>query len=206
MLMSLENLNFAWFALINATPDASPRTISFAIFLATMVVYGVAIWMLLAWIRKPEAFRFALLDTVFTITLTLSLSWVIGQMWYHPRPFEIGLGQNFLAHAADSSFPSDHATLLFSVALPLLAYTISRNWGIIIFVCTLAVAWARVYLGIHFPFDIVGALIVAAISTSIIKFAGPVLKPYIYAPVCDFYEWLIATLHLPVVLFPREKE
>jgi undecaprenyl-diphosphatase len=203
MMMSLENLNYAWFAAINAAPDASSQSISIAVFLADKVVFIVALWMVYAWVRKSERFKFTLLDVVFTIIIALILSWVIGAVWYHPRPFELGLGQKLIEHATDSSFPSDHATLMFSAALPLLMQPISRTWGVILFALTLSVAWARVYLGIHFPFDMIGALIVAAISTSIIRTLTAILHPYLYAPLCDFYHWLLTALHLPAKLFPR---
>lgn len=201
--MSLENLNHTWFALINAAPDASPQSISMATFLSDKVVYIIALGMIIAWVRKSVAFRFALLDVTVSIILALIFSWIIGAIWYHPRPFEIGLGQKFIEHATDSSFPSDHATLLFSVALPLLAQTISRTWGITVLAMSLSVAWARVYLGVHFPFDMIGALIVAGISTAIIRANNKTLCISIYAPICDLYVWLISALHLPATLFPR---
>lgn len=201
--MSLENLNLTWFALINAAPDAAPQTISLAIFLADKVVFIVALWMIYAWVRKSGAFRFVLLDAAFSIILALGISWIIGAFWYHPRPFELELGQQFMEHAVDSSFPSDHATLLFSVALALIAQPISRAWGWMVFALTLSVAWARVYLGVHFPFDMIGALIVAAVSTYIIRMVSAKLRAPIYAPLCDFYIWLITALHLPAKVFPR---
>jgi undecaprenyl-diphosphatase len=203
MFMSLENLNYTWFALINAAPDASPQSISMATFLSDKVVFIVALGMIIAWVRKSVAFRFVLLDAVVSIFLALIFSWVIGAIWYHPRPFEIGLGQKFMEHATDSSFPSDHATLLFSVALPLLAQTISRTWGMAVLALTLSVAWARVYLGVHFPFDMIGALIVAATSTAIVRTNHRKLHNNIYAPICAFYIWMISTMRLPATLFPR---
>ncbi len=201
--MSLENLNYAWFALINASPDASIQTISFAAFMAGKVVYGVTLCILFAWVRKSGSFRFAILDVTFTVILSLFTSWIIGAVWYHPRPFVLGLGQKFIEHAPDSSFPSDHTTFMFAIALPLLAHSISRTWGIVVFILATVVAWSRVYLGIHFPFDIIGALIVALISTIAIRTVSSILHPNIYAPLCDFYERLISALHLPVKIFPR---
>jgi undecaprenyl-diphosphatase len=203
MFMSLENLNHTWFVLINAAPDAAPQSLSMATFLSDKVVYIIALGMIIAWVRKSEAFKFALLDVVVSIVLALIFSWIIGAMWYHPRPFEIGLGQKFIEHATNSSFPSDHATLLFSVALPLMAQKISRSWGMVVLALTLSVAWARVYLGVHFPFDMIGGLVVAAISTTIIRMNHRKLSNSIYAPICDYYVWLISTLHLPAKLFPR---
>lgn len=40
----------------------------------------------------------------------------------------IGLGHTLITHAADSSFPSDHLTLLWAVAFSFLMH-LARTWG-----------------------------------------------------------------------------
>jgi membrane-associated phospholipid phosphatase len=52
--------------------------------------------------------------------LGVGMNQVIGLAWQHPRPFMIGIGHTWIPHAADSSFPSDHMTVLAGVGLPLL--------------------------------------------------------------------------------------
>src|SRR4051794_40016687 len=57
-----------------------------------------------------------------------------------------------------SSFPSDNASYLFAIATGL--WLISRWWGVLFALFAAFAALARVYLGIHYPGDIlVGALI-----------------------------------------------
>ncbi|MDE2365202.1 MAG: phosphatase PAP2 family protein, partial [Hyphomicrobiales bacterium] len=76
----------------------------------------------------------------------------------HPRPFMDGVSPNFLHHVADSSFPSDHATVLFALAFSLwLTRLPATRWtGAILLAAALAVGWARVFLGAHYPLDILG--------------------------------------------------
>lgn len=40
-----------------------------------------------------------------------------GTSFPHDRPFVENIGYNFLHHAADDSFPSDHGTVIFTFAL-----------------------------------------------------------------------------------------
>ena len=56
----------------------------------------------------------------------------------------------------DFSFPSDHATVAGAVAVGLLFA--NRRWGIIASVLAIVMAFTRVYVGAHYPGDIVTGL------------------------------------------------
>jgi len=53
--------------------------------------------------------------------IALGVNQLIALLWFHPRPFMAGIGHTYLPHVADSSFPSDHVTLLLSAGLALWA-------------------------------------------------------------------------------------
>ena len=82
----------------------------------------------------------------------------------------IDLGHTFLAHQAETSFPSDHAVVFFALGLAFMRGSL-RKAGALLVLFGIAVGWARVYLGVHFPFDIVGALAVAFVSNWIVALA-----------------------------------
>jgi undecaprenyl-diphosphatase len=93
----------------------------------------------------------------------VGLNQLIGVFWEHPRPFMVGLGHTWISHAPDSSFPSDHMTVLASVGLSMI-FDGALWLGLLTMSCAIGVAWARVFLGVHFPLDMVGSMIVAALS------------------------------------------
>jgi len=83
---------------------------------------------------------------------------------YQPRPFAnaalphlvyLGLQPAETQSLYDwNSFPSDHATLFFSLAMGI--FLISRVAGVFVFLYALLfVALPRVYLGLHYPTDII---------------------------------------------------
>jgi undecaprenyl-diphosphatase len=96
--------------------------------------------------------------------VSLLINQAIGLVWQHPRPFMVGVGNTLIAHVADSSFPSDHLTLWWAVAFSLLVHRSWRTLGTAMALLGLVLAWARIYLGVHFPLDMVGALSVAALG------------------------------------------
>jgi undecaprenyl-diphosphatase len=69
------------------------------------------------------------------------------------RPFvDHPLAHNFLSHATDPGFPSDHATGAFAVAFALVLR--DRVVGGIALVFALILSFGRVALGAHYPSDV----------------------------------------------------
>lgn len=76
----------------------------------------------------------------------------------------IALGRAWIPHVADSSFPSDHVTVLSGVGLTLLSGG-APGLAAATLLTALCVAWARVFLGVHFPLDMVGAVGIATLAS-----------------------------------------
>ncbi len=199
----MESWNQALFLMWNAGADAWPFTIFGARLLAEAAPVLAAGLLVLLWVRRP-VLRMSLLEAFAVALLALGLAQAITHFWYHPRPFEIGLGHQWMAHAPEASFPSDHATLLFSLALPLLALPRARAWGVIFLGLALGTAWARVYLGVHFPFDMAGGLLTALVAFAPVRALAGRFQAWVFEPLIRLYLWLLEALHLPTAVFPRK--
>jgi membrane-associated phospholipid phosphatase len=78
-----------------------------------------------------------------------------------PRPFTVFPHALVLAHrSTDPSFASDHATLAGAVTIGLLL--VSWRLGAVAAVAALLMAFARVYVGAHFPIDVIAGLVLGA--------------------------------------------
>ena len=113
--------------------------------------------------RRDEA-----LYAGYATTLGVLLNQIIGLFVHHNRPFMDHLGTTLLAHIPENSFPSDHTTFTLSIALMLLTFRSTRLIGSIATLLALWCGLARIYGGVHYPFDILGSIAVALVATGII--------------------------------------
>lgn len=179
--VDLERLNQSLFLLINAAPNASGLAVGATRFLAERLIWIVPAGLILGWLRGSTAARQILVSATVSGLTGLQINQLIGLVWYHPRPFETGIGQTLISHMPDSSFPSDHLTLIWAIAFNLLLHEQSRIAGWALAALGIPIAWARIYLGIHFPLDILGAALVALSSAWLIlgeehRFVAPLMR------------------------------
>ena len=160
----MEDLNHALFLWLNAPEHPNTQLLAVATFFAEYAIWVVPALIGIGWLRGSEYTRKVLLEATASGLAGLLINLIIGLIWQHPRPFIIGLGHTFIPHAADSSFPSDHLTLMWAVAFSFLMRRRPRMAGMTLAVLGLPVALARFYLGVHFPLDMLGAALVAALS------------------------------------------
>lgn len=159
----LENLNLLWFSLLNADAGLHGWRLELAVFAAKWLILLVPIGLAGLWMSGQTAQREAAVRALAATGFALMVNALIGLGWYHDRPFVIGVGHTFLQHAPDSSFPSDHGTIMFTVALVLAGCRepVARRFGRSLLPLAVVVAWSRVFLGVHWPMDMLGAVAVS---------------------------------------------
>ena len=157
---TIEAFNQAIFLHVNGTPATPHWLIVTSVFIANYTIWVVPVMLTCMWLAGGDSRRGSAIHATFVGFVALGINQLIGMAWYHPRPFAIGLGHTFLTHAPDSSFPSDHATLLSAISFTFF-YRGKRLVGMLALAVDIAVAWARVFVGVHFPFDMAGAAMIA---------------------------------------------
>ena len=197
------SLNHQLFLALNASGNASPLTIRAAEVLANDVIYLVPLLLVGLWVWGRQSVRAGLLATAVMAAIALAANQVIGQFWYEPRPFMIGLGRTLVDHAPENSFPSDHTTLIVSVGIGLLLTGSAKWWGVTVASIGILVGWARVYLGVHFPIDILASVLIAALFGTLSALIEPAVRA-LFAPAIErIYDRVLDAIHLPIGLFPR---
>lgn len=106
----------------------------------------------------------AVLSLIFGVIVTnLLLKNIVAR----PRPFaEIEALIPLIAKPTDFSFPSGHTTASFAVALVMLRM-LPKKIGISAVVLAALVAFSRLYLGVHYPTDVLTGFVVALVGSSL---------------------------------------
>lgn len=96
------------------------------------------------------------------------ISAIFGFIYGRARPFVgfAGLNQLIATSFSHKSFPSSHSTLAFALAFSVLMF--NRPLGILMLILAILVAWGRVFVGVHYPLDILGGAILGGVVSLVV--------------------------------------
>jgi undecaprenyl-diphosphatase len=142
------------------------------IFLAVPLI--LALWFLPG-VRADRALRQRVaFVAVIAVVIALAVGMAAGQLYYEARPFVSDTGTRLLiSHKADNGFPSDHALVGFAVAGALFAW----RWkaGVAAVFAALLIGLARIFVGVHWPLDIVGGAAIGIVAGGLVARTIPLL-------------------------------
>ncbi|AUM92937.1 phosphatase PAP2 family protein [Clostridium botulinum] len=156
------NMNMEFFRLINNLANKNSVLDKIMIFFPKDIPYIfmaiVAIVFILGITKKNCDYRKVAINTFIIAVINLTISFIIGGVYYVDRPFVHNKVNLLCIHAKNSSLPSDHAIGTMSTALGLRKY--NKLLSLILAVFSIIVGFSRVYVGHHYPLDIIGAYII----------------------------------------------
>lgn len=188
-------MNYHLFETINQLAGNHPFLDTVMIFTTQYALIIYALTLLLMWFLGKEEHKYSVVFAAITGVLGLLLNLILGHIYNEPRPFVTHKVHLLIQHVKDSSFPSDHATGAFSLSLAILFRHRKIGLGMLLFAMLTGIS--RVYLGHHYPFDIIGSILVGIFVSTVVYKYSTLLKP-IPRMVVNIYN------HLPIV--PKDKE
>ncbi|HEU5035449.1 MAG TPA: phosphatase PAP2 family protein [Nocardioides sp.] len=156
----------AWFRAVNDVARSTPWLHASARLYAEYGVVLFAALLLGSWLltrRDGDPRRVAAaLWAPAGMMLAIGLNQVVAAIVAEPRPYTAMPGVLVLvSRSTDPSFPSDHAVMAGAVAAGvLLAH---RRLGLVAVALAALMAATRVYVGAHFPLDVVAGLALGAV-------------------------------------------
>ena len=112
----------------------------------------------------------------FAALLGLGINHVIADIWARPRPYVAHpvATHLFVPATNDPSFPSDHATAAFAIAVSI--WLRNRKAGWLALAMAVALAVARVAVGVHYPGDVLAGAAIGA-ACALLLWLAPVRRP-----------------------------
>lgn len=154
---------------------------------------------------RAQGQRFAILGCLAAI-IALGLNIVIGTLLFEPRPFvsHPSVVHTLISQTADAAFPSDHEAIISAVATTLTLYllvvvlpqrrlarlkpanpgpaparavVVATTLAVLALLAVAYIGVSRVYVGVHYPGDILGGAASGAIAGGIASAIRPVAEP-----------------------------
>jgi len=99
--------------------------------------------------------------TMLSVTAMLILDFIIKLFYFRQRPFSEHEVNLLIDHLQTAGFPSRHASIAFSIAMPIL--TSNKTTGILAILIATLVGLSRIYTGVHYPTDVLAGAIIGII-------------------------------------------
>ena len=99
-------------------------------------------------------------ESIVSVIITLGLKKLFNHVKYRPRPFLTRNANVLLSSLQDSSYLSKHTLLSFAVSTTVFLY--NHSLGRFLYILSFFVGLSRVWVGVHFPYDIVRSSIVGS--------------------------------------------
>ncbi len=160
----MTNLNLAVFNFIHRFSGHSVFADIAGIFFAEYLPYLLVLGFLVLVLRESGARRRFYLFAEGSLAVILARGILTeGIRFFYPaaRPFVL-LGFSPMISESGSSFPSGHMTWFFALAA--IVWFTNRKWGTWYLALSVLMGIARIYVGVHWPSDILGGIVVGLAS------------------------------------------
>ena len=143
--------------------------------------------------RHPYRWKIACLSGLASAGLGLLIAQAISHVWVRERPFLAHPSDTLLlvAPSHEPSFPSDHAVAAFAIAFSV-ALIGGRRVGALFLAGATVVGMTRVFVGLHYPGDVAGGLLVALLAALLVFYGGRNRWPPLIALISRLTDPLLA--------------
>ena len=134
-----------------------------AIFFARYLGYILIICLAFFLIKSFKKYWPMIVQAILAMILArLVIVEIVRLFWSRSRPFVENNINVLLTHSPTSSFPSGHAAFYFALATAVYFY--NKKSGLLFFLAAILISFSRVFVGVHWPSDILAGAVVGIFS------------------------------------------
>ena len=160
------SLDYTVFRVINDWSGRSAPLDSLMIDCAKYLPVVFALALAALWLSWRPRNQWAALLAGISAFLALGIGQLIGKAMPRPRPYLSHSVHQLIPPSLDTSFPSDHATLGFAVAVMIWRY--NRRAGAALLALAAIMAFSRVFVGAHYPGDVLGGAVLGGVTSLVL--------------------------------------
>jgi undecaprenyl-diphosphatase len=157
-------VNYHLFELINQQAGRADGVDDVMEFAATWLIYVVfAVGAVLVAVALHRGRIRPVLEIGAVLVLAFAAATGLQHLSRELRPFQTHQVHQLIAHEGGVSLPSDHATAAFAIAFAVGLF-LHRDWGVALAVLAVMIGLSRVWVGVHYPGDILAAAVIATLA------------------------------------------
>lgn len=150
------------FTAVNSLAGSRPLIDTFFILVSAAGIGVIAILLLATKDKRTIAYGLSALILASIIDVIINL------FYFHPRPFAVQDVNLLVEPSSSSSMPSGHTLRAFALAQAV--YFGHRKLGIAAYILALLVGFSRIWVGVHWPSDVIAGILVGTIAAFTVKF------------------------------------
>lgn len=173
--MNLSEINIELFRMFNDLGKEvmflNPIMIFFAKYMKYFLLFGIVMY----WFTRKRENRIMIISSMFAFVVAEVFGAIAGAIHSNNQPFaELSNVNQLIGHAIDNSFPSDHAIEFFSICITFLLF--KKNLRYVWLAIAILVSISRVWVGVHYPADILVGAILGIIGAALCYWIIPQLN------------------------------
>ncbi|EEL50670.1 MULTISPECIES: undecaprenyl-diphosphatase [Bacillus cereus group] len=158
-------MNYILFKAINRLAGRGNTMDTIMVFISQKTRYLYLFILLCMWFRN-NFYKKIILYAGISAGITLFINRIIQFFYFKPRPFIVHRIHLLIPSKNNSSFPSKHTALAFAVATSILLR--ERLIGSIMWVLAVLTGFSRIWVGHHYPFDIIWSAVIGSLTSIVI--------------------------------------
>ncbi|KEK23395.1 undecaprenyl-diphosphatase [Bacillus gaemokensis] len=183
-------MNYMLFKAINRLAGRGNAMDTIMVFISQKARYLYFFIVAFMWFRN-NAYKKNILYSGISVVFTLFINCIIQRFYFKPRPFVLHRVRLLIPSMKNSSFPSKHTALAFAVATSISLH--DRFIGSIMWLLAILTGFSRVWVGHHYPFDIIGSALIGSVMSVVVN-----KYTYAFQPVVTWIINIFSSLTKPM--------